>query len=144
MPLDIARAKELFLAVLDMAPAERAAYLDQACGGEAALRGRIEGMLESHAQSGGLLTRTPREMLRDSGVTEADATAAFGERPDQAATSLGAGEGGDLSYLTPSATPGHLGRLGHYEVKQVLGKGGFGIVLRGFDERLHRVVAIKV
>src|SRR5579864_9471261 len=49
-----------------------------------------------------------------------------------------------LSFLTPSDKPGHLGRLGHYEVLQIIGKGGFGLVLKGFDERLHRVVAIKV
>ena len=37
-----------------------------------------------------------------------------------------------------------LGRLGHYEVMKVLGHGGFGVVLKVFDEKLRRVVAIKV
>jgi serine/threonine protein kinase len=49
-----------------------------------------------------------------------------------------------LSFLTASEKPGCLGRLGHYEVQEVIGKGGFGIVLKAFDEKLHRVVAIKV
>ena len=40
--------------------------------------------------------------------------------------------------------PGSLGRLGHYEVHEVLGHGAFGIVLKAFDEKLHRMVAIKV
>ena len=53
--------------------------------------------------------------------------------------------GGDaLDFLQPSTRPDSLGRLGHYEVLQVLGKGGFGIVFRAFDETLQRVVAIKV
>jgi serine/threonine protein kinase/formylglycine-generating enzyme required for sulfatase activity len=49
-----------------------------------------------------------------------------------------------LAFLTASARPGFLGRLGPYEIQAVIGKGGFGIVLKAFDERLHRVVAIKV
>ena len=50
----------------------------------------------------------------------------------------------DLGFLLPSARADSLGRLGHYEVLQVLGKGGFGIVLRAFDDDLQRVVALKV
>ena len=44
----------------------------------------------------------------------------------------------------PSNKPDSLGRLGHYEVLEVLGKGAFGTVLKAFDEKLHRMVAIKV
>ena len=49
-----------------------------------------------------------------------------------------------LAFLQPSAKPGSLGRLAHYEVLQVLGQGGFGIVLMAFDDKLQRLVAIKV
>lgn len=47
-------------------------------------------------------------------------------------------------YLSPSTKPGSRGRLGHYEVLEILGKGAFGTVLKAFDEKLHRMVAIKV
>jgi hypothetical protein len=48
------------------------------------------------------------------------------------------------AFTQPSDRPGSLGRLAHYEILEVLGQGGFGIVFRAFDVRLHRQVAIKL
>src|SRR5262249_1119421 len=49
-----------------------------------------------------------------------------------------------LGFLAPATRRDALGRIGHYEVLQVLGQGGFGAGFRAFDEVLHRVVAVKV
>jgi WD40 repeat protein len=37
-----------------------------------------------------------------------------------------------------------MGRFGKYEVEQVIGRGGMGVVLRALDPELNRLVAIKV
>src|SRR5206468_3839586 len=106
---------------------------------------QIEAMLQSHANSGELLPGSPAELLQ-ADATLANATAAFADRANQSATLADeAGTNSEaLPFLTSSPKPGLLGQLGPYEVQKVLGKGGFGIVLKAFDERLHRVVAIKV
>ncbi|MCC9606951.1 serine/threonine protein kinase [Blastopirellula sp. JC732] len=46
--------------------------------------------------------------------------------------------------LQSPSHPETLGRLGRYEVERIIGVGGMGIVLKGFDTELHRPVAIKL
>jgi hypothetical protein len=67
------------------------------------------------------------------------------EFPTQAiALPPGCEDAPDLSFLAPTARPDALGRIAHYEILGMLGGGGMGVVLRGFDPKLDRVVAIKV
>lgn len=49
-----------------------------------------------------------------------------------------------LECLSPASHPEMLGRLGRYEIERVIGTGGMGIVLRGFDTELNRPVAVKL
>ncbi len=57
---------------------------------------------------------------------------------------LDSSAGETLNFLAPTDWPDSLGRLGNYEVKGVIGRGGMGVVLKAFDPALSRNVAIKV
>src|SRR5262245_44558104 len=59
MPTDN-REEALFAAALEEPTrAERAAYLEGACGGDHALRARLEALLDAHDGSGGVLDAPP-------------------------------------------------------------------------------------
>ncbi len=47
------------------------------------------------------------------------------------------------TLLEPASHPELLGRIGRYELEELIGRGGMGLVFRAFDTELHRVVAIK-
>ena len=123
---------------LEMPPDARAAYLVEACGNDETLRERLERLLAASEKVGNFMAKPAVAPAVDPGVTEALSLSA-----DGAAKTASADEE-PLTFLTPSARRDSLGRLGHYEVLQVLGRGGFGIVFRAFDEVLQRVVALKV
>src|SRR5271165_3555714 len=115
-------------------PAERAAYLDEACAGDPALRQRVEALLASHERIGDFLEQPAVEQMAASS-------------PPQEVTGAethGNGAESALGFVLPATKPGSLGLLAHYEALEVLGQGGFGVVLKAFDEKLHRIVAIKV
>ncbi|MFO0807642.1 MAG: protein kinase [Gemmataceae bacterium] len=125
--------RDIFLAVIDLPDASaRAAHLDAICRGDVALRSRVEKLLRSHESAGSFLGM-PAVATSEPDHTDTRTFPATAAEDDN-----------DLGFLAPPGRPDSLGRIGHYEVLEVLGRGGFGIVFRAFDDVLQRVVAVKV
>src|SRR5215471_16493544 len=123
MAVEAARAKSLFLAASDLAePAQRAAYLDRECGGDAELRARVEALLRANDAS----------PLPPAGAE--DATGA--QVPDRLP--------GTEDYGDPTARVGSV-LAGKYKLIEEIGDGGMGSVYMAQQtEPVKRAVAVKV
>ena len=148
--------QDIFIAAMDHeSPSERQQYLDQACEGDPALRERVEKLISQSDQLGSFLEHSPLEADADA-LLGVEATILYGDgsthdddapHTEQLEMSKNPQKHNDeipLGFLEPSDRPDSLGRLGHYEILEVVGRGAFGTVLRAFDEKLQRVVAVKV
>jgi serine/threonine protein kinase/WD40 repeat protein len=129
MPVDAKQVQAAFLAVVDADPAQQAAVLERECGADSELRRRVEALLIAHRDPASILERPT---VAPSLIADCDPSVT------QAQDRI------DLGFLAPATQPGALGRIGHYEVLEVIGRGGFGIVLRALDAVLQRTVAVKV
>ena len=112
--------EQVFLAALDLPDATaRAAYLDETCGEDAEFRRQVEALLAAHFRTGAFLDVPAAEQVhagsnKDNTVAiSGAAVSAAKDRED---------ESDDLNFLSPSTRPDSLGRLGHYEMLQVLGR----------------------
>ena len=108
--------EELYHAAVGLPPEERAAFLEDATGGDSGLRREAESLLARHNSKDSVFDQ-PAWTGLNLGATPASPTA----------TLLGSGA-----------------VLGPYRITGLLGAGGMGQVYRAHDSRLQRAVAIKV
>jgi WD40 repeat protein/serine/threonine protein kinase len=140
---DTERVRTIFLEALDKtSPDERIGFVEQACAGDAVLRRRVNALLRAHDDPFEILDLPAAQQF--SVCDDAPAVAAQQPSDTDHVPAEEVAVNDALALLAPSRRPGSLGRLGHYEVLEIRGRGGFGTVFRGFDDKLHRIVAIKM
>lgn len=132
--------RRIFLQALEIRDiSKRKAWLEQACDGDRQMHRQIARLLGAHDSVGDFL---------ESDVVLAGETANVGDAltrsPNNATANDDQVATGQLSFLAPCETPGRVGQMGKYEVIDVIGRGGMGIVLKAVDTQLNRTVAIKV
>lgn len=126
------QVNELFAKAIELESSEeQRALLDSACGEDPELRAGVERLLKAHNDAGSFLNKPPDGLAPTFTTGENDTV-------DESDAEF------SLDFLTPTDKPNCLGTLGQYEAIEVVGRGGMGLVLRGYDTRLNRVVAIKV
>jgi serine/threonine protein kinase len=144
--------EELFHAALAQPAAERAAFLEQACSGNACLRAAVEALLAAHEASGSFLTRDlpPGEPqsgdldeTRDSGLASAGAVVA---RKEHIASLERArdGRGTETADFRREAAVGVV-IDGRFVLQERIGEGGMGEVwVAKQTAPVKRKVALKL
>ena len=113
-----ARAQHIFGEVMDLSPADRSAFIEEACGGDGEVRQEVLALLASMEDAGKFLSAPTVE----------------GDPALAAATS-------ETSPLVEQ--PGTV--IGRYKLLQLIGEGGFGSVFMAEQEQpVRRKVALKI
>jgi WD40 repeat protein len=117
--------------------ADRQAFVERACAGDAELKRRVEELIENHFRAGSFLESAAWQSPDQT--PEAHSTGAEQQTGGTVAdTGQTAGEAS-----SESSVAGGLPDIPGYEVQSKLGEGGMGAVWKAWHRTLARVVALK-
>jgi serine/threonine protein kinase/tetratricopeptide (TPR) repeat protein len=118
--------EEIFNQALSRSPAERAAFLDQACAGHPALRASVEALLRANVGATGFLEQPPSVLRSPVGGEEPEVGSARTAQEQPVSEGLGT-------------------IIGPYKLLQQIGEGGMGTVFMAEQiQPVQRKVALKI